>query len=300
MQMTVQQALQWALQQLNGSDALAADAGIDAGIDAEWLLMHVLQSGRSRLLSHADQILTPQQWQHYQSAVGRRCRGEPVAYITGTRGFWTLDLHVTPAVLIPRADTELLVEQVLTLADSSSALTVADLGTGSGAIALALASERPRWRVLATDASTEALAVARHNAKESQFAHIEFYAGDWCQALPEGLVLDILVSNPPYIEPGDPHLTQGDLRFEPLSALSAPDQGLADIARITAQAPHRLKAGGWLLFEHGYNQGAAVRELMAAHGFVDISTHRDLGSCERVTQGRRPLIRLASEEQNHE
>ena len=279
---TLQQALNWALDQLYGGDS--------ARVDAEWLLMHVLKTSRSRLLSHSDQPVTAEQWQQYQMCVARRRAGEPVAYITGTRGFWSLDLRVTPDVLIPRPDTELLVEQVLALAGHSPALTIADLGTGSGAIALAIAAERPQWRVLATDASEPALAVARQNAVLNNLARVEFYQGDWCEALPVPERLDMLVSNPPYIEPDDPHLSQGDLRFEPVSALCAQDGGLRDLAVLTAQALTRLKSGGWLVLEHGYDQGAAVRGLMQQHDFVDIATHRDVGGQERVTLGRRPMM----------
>ena len=279
MSSTLQQVLQWALEQLQSTGS--------ARVDAEQLLMYVLECSRTRLLTHPDQQLTPAQWQQYRELVARRHAGEPVAYITGLRGFWTLDLKVTPDVLIPRPDTELLVEQVLALADNSQSITLADLGTGSGAIALAIASERPAWRILATDASLPALAVARENARLHKLSGVEFYHGDWCQALAPALRLDMLVSNPPYIEPDDPHLLQGDLRFEPLSALRAQDAGLRDLAVLTEQAATRLKPGGWLLFEHGYNQGAAVRELMQRHHFTEISTQRDLGGQERVTLGRR-------------
>lgn len=284
---TVQQALQWALVQLQASGS--------AKVDAEQLLMHVLGCPRARLITHPDQLLTSPQWQQFQEFVVRRLAGEPVAYISGSRGFWTLELQVTPDVLIPRSDTELLVEQVLALADDSQPMTLADLGTGSGAIALAIASERPNWRVLATDSSISALAVARENAQQNNLQAVEFYSGDWCHALPPALRLDMLVSNPPYIEPGDPHLRQGDLRFEPLSALRAQDGGLRDLTLLTAQAVTRLKPGGWLLFEHGYNQGAAVRDLMQRHRFVEISTQRDLGGQERVTLGRRAADSNANE-----
>lgn len=295
MNTSLQQAIAWALVQLQVADTLTADS---ARVDAEWLLMHVLQCSRTHLLTHSDQLLTPSQWADYQSAILRRQAGEPVAYITGSRGFWSLELQVTPEVLIPRADTELLVEQVLALADNSHLLTVADMGTGSGAIALAIASERPNWRVLATDASAPALAVARHNAQLNQLDRVEFYAGDWCQALPPAVMLDMLVSNPPYIEPDDPHLQAGDLRFEPMSALCAQDKGLRDLAALTQQAVARLKPEAWLLFEHGYNQGAAVRDLMQQHGFTDINTVRDLGGQERVTRGR--WLPTVNEVRDHE
>jgi release factor glutamine methyltransferase len=282
---TLQQAIDWALAELQTSDS--------PRVDSEWLLLHILQSSRTFLLTHAQQRLTLTQWQQYQQFVARRLSGEPVAYITGTRGFWSLDLRVTPAVLIPRPETELIVEQVLALADNSRALTLADMGTGSGAIALAIATERPAWRVLATDASEAALAVAKLNAASNHVPDVEFYHGDWCQALPQAPLLDILVSNPPYIEQDDPHLLQGDLRFEPVSALCAQDAGLRDIAVLAEQAVCRLKPGGWLLLEHGCNQGAAVRALMLRHGFTKIRTQRDLGGHERVTLGCRDTTLIA-------
>lgn len=281
---TVRQALAWAATQIDAS--FLPDTG-DARTDAEYLLMHVLHCSRSRLITEADMLLSPAQWQAFQAQVVRRQAGEPVAYITGTRGFWTLDLRVTPDVLIPRPETELLVESVLAMADNNTALTVVDLGTGSGAIALAIASERPNWRVMATDASAAALQVARLNAKLSKLADVEFLQGNWCDALPAGLSPDIIVSNPPYIAPDDPHLQQGDLRFEPRSALSAGDDGLKDIRHITTEAGKLLHAGGVLLLEHGYRQAQAVRDIMIAAGFEQVKSLRDLGGHERVTQGVR-------------
>ena len=281
---TLKQALAWAVAQLQ--ESVASDTG-DARTDAEYLLMHVLRCSRSRLITDADMLLSPAIWQVFQTQVARRQTGEPVAYITGTRGFWTLDLSVTPDVLIPRPETELLVESVLAMADNNTGLTVVDLGTGSGAIALAIASERPNWRVLATDASAAALQVARLNAALSKLAHVEFLQGSWCDALPAGLSPDIIVSNPPYIAPDDPHLQQGDLRFEPRSALSAGDDGLKDIRHITTEAGKLLHAGGVLLLEHGYRQAQAVRDIMIAAGFEQVRSLRDLGGHERVTQGVR-------------
>lgn len=277
------QALQWAVSQLQ-SPVYSMD---EARADADFLLMHTLACSRSRLRTHTHEPLTMDQWQTFQAMVARRQAGEPVAYITGTRGFWTLDLHVTPDVLIPRPETELLVETVLAMADKTLALTLVDLGTGSGAIALAIASERPHWRVLATDASAPALDVARLNAKASGLQQVEFFHGNWCEALPTDLSPDIMVSNPPYIAPDDPHLQQGDLRFEPRSALSADDNGFNDIRQIVAEAGKRLRAGGFLLIEHGYQQAPAVREIMTAAGLVQVRSLRDLGGHERVTAGVR-------------
>lgn len=278
--LTLQQAIDWAVDELQAGDS--------ARVDAEWLMMHVLQCSRTRLLTHKDQLLTQLQSERYQQATARRKVGEPVAYITATRGFWTLELAVTSDVLIPRADTELLVEQVLALAGNDQHRVVADLGTGSGAIALAIASERPGWRVVAVDSSAAALEVARKNAQLNQLTHVEFYQGDWCDALPDHLRPHIVVSNPPYIDADDPHLTVGDLRFEPLSALRAADKGLSDLRILSSQAFVCLQDGGQVLLEHGYNQGAAVRTLLLQSGFTHISTLQDHGNQDRVTMGKKP------------
>jgi release factor glutamine methyltransferase len=282
MSQTLQQAIDWAVDELQALDT--------PRVDAEWLMMHVLDCTRTRLLTHADLRLTQAQCEQYQQFVVRRKTGEPVAYITGSRGFWTLDLRITPDVLIPRADTELLVEQVLALADNDQFRVVADLGTGSGAIALAIASERPDWRMIAVDSCDAALEVARKNARLNHLDHIEFYVGDWCNGLPEALQPHILVSNPPYIDADDPHLTAGDLRFEPLSALRAADNGLSDLRTLSNQAFLYLRDGGWVLFEHGYNQGAAVRQMLQISGFNTIKTLQDIGGQDRVTMGKKPEV----------
>jgi release factor glutamine methyltransferase len=282
MSQTLQQAIDWAVDELQALDT--------PRVDAEWLMMHVLDCTRTRLLTHADLRLTQAQCEQYQQLVARRKTGEPVAYITGSRGFWTLDLRVTADVLIPRADTELLVEQVLALAGNDQFRVVADLGTGSGAIALAIASERPDWRMIAVDSSDAALAVARKNARLNHLDHVEFYKGDWCDGLPEALQPHILVSNPPYIDADDPHLTAGDLRFEPLSALRAADNGLSDLRTLSNQAFLYLRDGGWVLFEHGYNQGAAVRQMLQISGFNTIKTLQDIGGQDRVTMGKKPEV----------
>jgi len=214
--------------------------------------------------------------------VQRRRDGEPVAYITGHRGFWTLDLEVTPATLIPRPETELLVE--LALARMTPKANVADLGTGSGAIALAMARECPTASVVATDASIDALAVAERNATKHGIRNVRFAHGDWLAPL-AGERFDLIVSNPPYIEADDPHLGQGDLRFEPASALASGADGLDDIRRIVAQARDHLAPGGWLLMEHGWNQGAAVRAVLSAAGYRDVLTVQDLEQRDRVSGG---------------
>lgn len=251
-------------------------------VDAELLLLHLLGKPRSWLFAHIDDDLERDVQTAYAELVQRRLQGEPVAYITGHRGFWSLDLEVTPATLIPRPETELLVELALQRLSPDFDGDIADLGTGSGAIALAIARERPRARLIATDASDEALAVARRNAENNRINNVSFLHGDWFAPL-AGRQFQLIVSNPPYIEAHDPHLRQGDLRFEPASALASGGDGLDDIRRIVDGARHHLNPQGWLLFEHGWNQGDAVRGLLAATGYVDAFTARDLEDRDRVT-----------------
>jgi release factor glutamine methyltransferase len=224
---------------------------------------------------------------HFADLVSRRQSGEPVAYITGRRGFWSFDLRVSPDTLIPRPETELLVEMALEYLPASRPQMVLDLGTGSGAIALALAKERPLARIIAVDASPAALAVAEANAVEQKLANIHFEHGDWFAGLANQR-FDVIVSNPPYIEADDAHLVQGDLRFEPRSALAAGDDGLSDIRVIVHGAPGHLNPQGWLMVEHGWRQGAVIRQLFAEAGFVAVETEQDLEQRERVTLGRLP------------
>ncbi|MGC1547607.1 MAG: peptide chain release factor N(5)-glutamine methyltransferase [Rhodanobacter sp.] len=253
-------------------------------VDAEALLVHVLGKPRSWLIAHADDVLDASIVASYEALLERRGAGEPVAYITGVRGFWTLDLEVTPATLIPRPETELLVELALTRLPRDGDVQVADLGTGSGAIALAIAHERRNVRVIATDASMDALGVARRNAERLGIAHVTFVHGDWLSPLP-GQLFDQIISNPPYIEASDPHLVQGDLRFEPATALASGADGLNDIRRIVRDARAHLKDGGWLLFEHGWNQGDAVRALLHDAGYAEVFTEQDLEQRDRVSGG---------------
>ncbi|HEX8777031.1 MAG TPA: peptide chain release factor N(5)-glutamine methyltransferase [Rhodanobacter sp.] len=254
--------------------------------DAEALLLHVLGQPRSWLFAHAGDVLDPDVRAAFEALVARRSAGEPVAYITGRRGFWTLELEVTPATLIPRPETELLVELALERLPRDMAGRVADLGTGSGAIALALASERPQAQVVATDASPDALVVARRNAQRLGVGNVRFLQGDWLAPL-AGERFALVVSNPPYIEAADPHLAQGDLRYEPAAALASGADGLDALRRIVAAAPAHLEAGGWLLLEHGWNQGAAVRGLLHEAGCAEVFTARDLEARDRVSGGRR-------------
>lgn len=255
--------------------------------DADLLLAHALGRSRAWLLAHGGDAVAAADAAGFAALVERRAAGEPVAYLTGSRGFWSLDLAVTPATLVPRPETESLVELALERIPRDAEARIADLGTGSGAIALAIAKERPRARVVATDASAEALSVARDNAKRNAIGNVEFRHGDWFAPL-EGETFDLVASNPPYIALGDPHLRQGDLRFEPATALSSGSDGLDAIRTIARDAPAHLRAGGWLLLEHGWEQGEAVRALLREAGFVQIATERDLEGRDRVTLGRQP------------
>ncbi len=256
-------------------------------LEAELLLSQVLDKPRSYLFAWPDRTLSAAQREAFETLLSRRLAGEPVAYITGHREFWSLDLLVTPAVLIPRPDTERLVELALAALPARVGARVADLGTGSGAIAAALAHERPDWEVHATDLSAAALAVARNNFRRLGLSQVRTEQGTWCAALPADRRFDLLVSNPPYVPSGDPHLRRGDLRREPRGALASGADGLDDVRRIAQQAPAHLKTGGFLLLEHGYDQGAAVRQILAERGYTEIATHRDLAGQERVSGGCR-------------
>jgi release factor glutamine methyltransferase len=254
-----------------------------ARTDVSILLCHVLDCPRSFLLSHPETLLTPEQQQAFGALVARRSAGEPVAYLTGTKEFWSLELKVTPAVLIPRPETETLVEAALARLPADQSLRVADLGTGSGAIALALARERPMAHVIATDISDAALAVARDNERAHCIPNVVFHESIWFAAL-AGQQFDLIVSNPPYVAAGDPHLAA--LRFEPQTALVAGADGLDALRLIIREAPAYLSAEGWLLVEHGADQGDAVRSLFATAGFSAIETLPDLAGLARVTAGR--------------
>jgi release factor glutamine methyltransferase len=257
---------------------------VDA-VDAELLLAHVLGKSRSWLFAHGDDLIDADTEREFIALLERRIAGEPAAYLTGRRGFWRFDLQVTPDTLVPRPETELLVELALARLPEGQPLRVADLGTGSGAIALALAFERPHAHVVATDASAAALAVAQANANELKLANIEFRQGEWCEPLCDGR-FELIASNPPYITDDDPHLAA--LRYEPRTALASGADGLDDIRRIVAQAPSHLAPHGWLLLEHGHDQGAAVRALLQHADFIDVETVVDLEHRDRVTLGRRP------------
>lgn len=275
-------------------DALLRDARarLQAGggdpVDALWLLAHVLGQAPAWLYAHGDDEIDAATHARFDDLVSRRMAGEPVAYLTGRRGFWRFDLLVTPDTLIPRPETELLVELALARLPESHASRIADLGTGSGAIALALAHGRPHAQVVATDASEAALVVARSNAVTLGLANIEFRHGDWLSPLASER-FDIIVSNPPYIASADPHLTQGDLRHEPASALASGEDGLDAIRVIVRDAPAHLVTGGWLVLEHGWQQGDAVRAVLVDAGYVEVTTTPDLESRDRISSGHRPM-----------
>jgi len=268
-------------------DARARLSGDEAAIEVEQLLCAVLGRSRAWLFAHADEAIDAAQCSRFDALLEERAGGTPIAHLLGRRGFWTLDLDVSAATLIPRPETELLVEAALQRMPTDRALRVADLGTGSGAIALALASERANAQVVAVDISTAALEVAHGNARRLSLANVEFCHGSWLSPL-AGLTFDLIVSNPPYIADDDPHLQQGDLRFEPRNALASGKDGLDAIREIVGGTPGHLQAGGLLLLEHGWEQGAAVRALLAAAGFVDVESLRDLEQRERVSLGRWP------------
>ena len=251
--------------------------------EARLLLCHVLDRNTAWLEAHRDEALAAAESERFLALVARRTAGEPVAYLVGSREFYGRDFAVSPAVLIPRPETELLVDLVKAVAPPSRIL---DLGTGSGCLAITLALELPQVEVTAVDRSPEALAVARGNA-ERLGARARFVESDWFAAV-AGERFDVIVSNPPYIADGDPHLSEGDLRFEPALALSCGVDGLDAVRRIVAVASAHLNAGGRLLFEHGYDQAEAVAGLLSAAGFVDLEAHRDLAGIVRISGGRRP------------
>lgn len=276
--MDYQQWLREAISQLQASESPRRDAEI--------LLGFVTGKARTFILAFGETPLTDEQQEQLAGLLARRVRGEPVAHLIGEREFWSLPLFVSPATLIPRPDTECLVEQALDRLPAAPC-RILDLGTGTGAIALALASERPDCQVTAVDLIPEAVALAQRNADHLGIRNIEIVQSRWFSAL-EGQTFSLIVSNPPYIDAQDPHLAQGDVRFEPLSALVAADNGLADLHTLIKDAPRYLLPQGWLLLEHGWQQGAAVREIFARYGWQQVETCRDYGDNERLTLGRRP------------
>lgn len=268
-------------------EAAARLPGEEARHEVEQLLIHVLGVERAWLFAHATDEVDTEAMARFEVLLARRAEGHPLAYLTGRRGFWTLDLQVNTATLIPRPETELLVEQALARLPADDMVRVADMGTGSGAVALSIASERPLATVMATDVLGPALAVAVKNAQAHGLENVWFRRGHWYAALGSDR-FDMIVSNPPYIAAGDPHLVEGDLRFEPPPALASGADGLDAIREIVAGAHEHLVPGGWLLMEHGWDQGDAIRALLEQAGFVEAQTVQDLEQRDRVTLGRWP------------
>ncbi|EOC1427451.1 peptide chain release factor N(5)-glutamine methyltransferase [Cronobacter dublinensis subsp. beijingensis] len=274
--MEYQQWLKQAIHRLSDSESPRRDAEI--------LLGFVTGRTRTFILAFGETLLADDELTRLDALLARRVQGEPVAYLTGQREFWSLPLEVSAATLIPRPDTECLVEQALARLPAAPC-RILDLGTGTGAIALALACERPDCQVMALEVVPEAVALARRNAQRLGIDNVTVLQSHWFSALTDAR-FSLIVSNPPYIDGDDPHLTQGDVRFEPKSALVAPDAGLADLDTIITGARRFLENDGWLLVEHGWRQGGAVRELFTRAGYHGVETCRDYGGNERLTLGQ--------------
>ena len=281
MPISIQSALRQAAAQLG---ATATDTPT---LDAEVLLAAVLERNRTFLVAHAEDPLNDAQANEFATLLARRADGEPVAYILGRREFWSLDLDVTPATLIPRPDSETLVHSALERLNGITSPRILDLGTGSGAIALALASEREDAVVVATDCAASALVVARRNGDRVAPRQVDWRHGSWFDAVDGLHPFDLVVSNPPYVASDDPHLDQGDVRFEPRSALCAGNEGMADLVHIINRSVMHLKTHGWLVVEHGYDQADAVREQFMVAGYQEVQLDCDLAGQPRVTSGRR-------------
>jgi len=273
---SIRQLLEQATRRLNTASAR---------LDAEVLLGHVLQETRSHFHAWPEKQVPAASRQRFHELLQRRLAGEPVAYLTGEREFWSLPLTVTASTLIPRPETETLVAQALQRIPADRPQLIADLGTGSGAIALAIARERPQCRIIATDIAATAIEVARSNAQRLGLHSIEFHTGHWCEPL-TGMRLDMIVSNPPYIAESDPHLASGDVRFEPRTALASGPQGMDALTAIAQCASKHLEPGGWLLMEHGYEQGELARKLLKATGFIEVISYTDDAGLDRVIIGK--------------
>ena len=273
-------------QSLSHAITLLAPLSPSASIDAEILLAYTLDSTRTFLYTYPEKELTTDQWKKYQQLLNKRAEGRPIAYLTGTREFWSLPLQVSENTLIPRPETELLVELALTLLNNRTTATILDLGTGSGAIALAIASAERNWQVHACDCSEAALTIAKKNAMQLGLSHLHFFCSDWFSAIPVQK-FDAILSNPPYIAENDPHLQQGDVRFEPQTALVAGVDGLDALRIIIHDSYDRLQNNGLLLLEHGYDQKQAVAALLKECGYLRIQSWQDWQGNDRVSAGWR-------------
>ncbi len=277
--MNIQQTLQQASQSL-------AESSPSATLDAQVLLTFVLQCNSAHLLAWPEKNLSKEQQTHYQQLLQQRHEGIPVAHLTGLREFWSLNFSVNNSTLIPRPETETLVEYILTKFNREDNLTLLDMGTGSGAIAIAIASEKPDWNIFASDISKRALHLARQNSDFHQTDNITFINSNWFENIRQN-DFDIIVSNPPYIADNDPHLQQGDVRFEPQSALTSGAGGMDDIEHLCLHATNHLKDDGWLIVEHGYDQKQPVADCFAKNGFTEIEQKQDLSGHTRMTAGKR-------------
>jgi release factor glutamine methyltransferase len=277
--MNIQQALQQASQTL-------ADSSPSATLDAQVLLSYVLQRNSAHLLAWPEKDLSKEQQSHYQQLLHQRQRGVPVAYLTGSREFWSLNFSVNNSTLIPRPETETLVEYILTNFNKDDNLTMLDMGTGSGAIAIAIASEKPGWKITASDISEQALQMARQNSQFHQTDNITFINSNWFENIKQN-DFDIIVSNPPYIAQNDAHLKQGDVRFEPATALSSGKRGMDDIEHLCLQAQGYLRKEGWLIIEHGYDQQQLVADCFVKNRFIEIQQRQDLSGHTRMTAGKK-------------
>lgn len=276
----IRTALERALQQLDKSHA-------ESRLEAEILLSHVLNKNRAYIFAHPEAVLHPNQLEAYQQLIAQRAEGTPIAYLTGQREFWSLNLKVSKDTLIPRHETELLVELALDLIPDTPETCILDLGTGSGAIALAIASERPKWKIIASDFSKAALKVAQDNAVNLGITNVHFYHSSWFSTLPK-YHYHAIISNPPYIAEQDPHLKQGDIRFEPLSALASGQDGLADLQYIIQHSYECLLPGGLLLLEHGYDQKIHLSAILNKLGYKKVRSWQDIQGHDRVSGGWHP------------
>lgn len=276
----VKDALAWAVKELESNNP-------DCRIDTEVLLAHVLMKSRTYLYTYPEASLSQAQENTFRQLIRQRAKGCPIAYLTGFREFWSLPLKVSEDTLIPRPETELLVEITLRLLADKKNACILDLGTGSGAVALAIAKEKPNWSVLACDYSESALKIAEENAARLGISNVRFYHSNWFAAISDPLSFDAIVSNPPYIASDDPHLQQGDIRFEPSSALVSGDKGLDALKLIIQQSVARLEPKGLLLVEHGYDQQFAVQSMFTDHGYDQIQCWQDWQGNDRVSGGRR-------------